>query len=114
MCVFAVTGDLRHIKRLKPWSLYDVLVEKYEWSAQRARDFMDFLVPMLEYDPNKRATAAECLAHPWLADDDGDDINCAEKQLEQQNEPTAAAAVVVQQDTSSGVAATQDSKLAEA
>ena len=59
-------GELRHIKRLKPWSLYDVLIEKYEWPKKKARDFADFLVPMLEFDPNKRATAAMCLRHPWL------------------------------------------------
>ena len=65
---FNKNGELRHIKRLKPWSLYDVLTEKYEWSHQKARDFADFLEPMLEFDPNRRATAADSLKHPWLAD----------------------------------------------
>lgn len=26
----------------------------------------DFLLPMLDYDPMHRATAKECLSHPWL------------------------------------------------
>jgi serine/threonine protein kinase len=26
----------------------------------------DFLLPMLHFDPEKRATAAEALKHPWL------------------------------------------------
>jgi serine/threonine-protein kinase SRPK3 len=26
----------------------------------------DFLLPMLHFDPDKRATAAEALQHPWL------------------------------------------------
>ncbi|CAM9956183.1 unnamed protein product [Lampetra planeri] len=59
-------GELRHITKLKPWGLYDVLVEKYEWSQQDAAQFSDFLMPMLELIPEKRATAAECLRHPWL------------------------------------------------
>lgn len=43
-----------------------MLTEKYEWDVQQARDFADFLHPMLAFDPNQRATAAECLQHPWL------------------------------------------------
>ncbi|XP_063235481.1 SRSF protein kinase 3 [Bacillus rossius redtenbacheri] len=58
--------ELKHITTLKPWNLYDVLTEKYEWSSKEAREFTDFLVPMLEYDPSRRATAADCLKHPWL------------------------------------------------
>ncbi len=61
-------GELRNITGLKPWHLYDVLTEKYRWDPQSAKDFSDFLCPMLEYDPNKRATAAECLRHKWLND----------------------------------------------
>ena len=64
--VVFLPGELRHIKRLKPWSLYDVLTEKYEWPDKKARDFADFLEPMLEFDPNRRASAANCLEHPWL------------------------------------------------
>ncbi|XP_043936045.1 SRSF protein kinase 3 [Protopterus annectens] len=59
-------GELRHIKNLKHWGLYDVLVEKYEWSLEQAAQFTDFLLPMLEFIPEKRATAAQCLQHPWL------------------------------------------------
>ena len=63
------SGDLRHINKLKPWSPYEVLVEKYGWDPQEAQEFADFLLPMLEYDPAMRATALECLQHPWLAED---------------------------------------------
>lgn len=59
-------GELRHITKLKPWGLFEVLTEKYEWDAEEAREFSDFLLPMLAFDPNERATAAECLQHPWL------------------------------------------------
>lgn len=61
-----VTGELRNIESLKPWGLFDVLTEKYKWDPVTAQEFTDFLVPMLEYDPEARATAADCLRHPWL------------------------------------------------
>lgn len=59
-------GQLRNIRSLKPWGLYQVLVEKYEWSSNDANSFHDFLIRMLEYDSKKRASAADCLKHPWL------------------------------------------------
>uniref|UniRef100_F7F582 non-specific serine/threonine protein kinase n=2 Tax=Ornithorhynchus anatinus TaxID=9258 RepID=F7F582_ORNAN len=63
---FTKKGDLKHITKLKPWGLFEVLVEKYEWSHDEADGFTNFLLPMLELIPEKRATAAECLRHPWL------------------------------------------------
>lgn len=59
-------GELRHITKLKPWGLLDVLVEKYEWQREDAQSFSSFLLPMLDLIPEKRATAAECLRHAWL------------------------------------------------
>lgn len=66
---FRFTGELRHITNLKPWNLYSVLTEKYDWSSLDARAFSDFLEPMLDYDPNRRASALDCLRHPWLRND---------------------------------------------
>ncbi|XP_039229223.1 SRSF protein kinase 1 [Drosophila yakuba] len=63
---FNRNGELRNISGLKPWGLMDVLLEKYEWSESEAASFASFLKPMLEFDSDKRATAAECLQHPWL------------------------------------------------
>ncbi|XP_061696323.1 SRSF protein kinase 1a isoform X1 [Syngnathoides biaculeatus] len=63
---FTKKGELKHITKLKPWGLLEVLVDKYEWPRQEAECFADFLLPMLELVPDKRATAAECLRHPWL------------------------------------------------
>lgn len=63
---FNKKSELRHIVGLKPWGLEDVLSEKYEWSRKDAEEFAAFLKPMLEFDPERRATAAQCLEHPWL------------------------------------------------
>ncbi|XP_051780386.1 SRSF protein kinase 1-like isoform X2 [Erpetoichthys calabaricus] len=63
---FTKKGDLRHITKLKPWGLFEVLVEKYEWPQDEAKGFADFLLPMLELMPEKRASASESLTHPWL------------------------------------------------
>ncbi|GLH07529.1 SRSF protein kinase 1 [Gryllus bimaculatus] len=63
---FTKKGELRHITKLKPWGLVEVLTEKYEWDHKEAKAFADFLNPMLAFDPNERATAAECLKHQWL------------------------------------------------
>ncbi|CAB1335951.1 unnamed protein product [Coregonus sp. 'balchen'] len=64
---FTKKGDLKHITKLKPWGLLEVLQDKYEWPKEEADCFADFLLPMLELVPEKRATAADCLRHPWIA-----------------------------------------------
>uniref|UniRef100_A0A672YPF6 non-specific serine/threonine protein kinase n=1 Tax=Sphaeramia orbicularis TaxID=375764 RepID=A0A672YPF6_9TELE len=63
---FTRRGDLRHISSLKPWGLFEVLLEKYEWPLDQAAQFSDFLLTMLELQPDRRATAAQCLQHSWL------------------------------------------------
>uniref|UniRef100_A0A8C7XQC7 non-specific serine/threonine protein kinase n=1 Tax=Oryzias sinensis TaxID=183150 RepID=A0A8C7XQC7_9TELE len=59
-------GQLRHISKLKPWSLLEILLDKYEWRREEGVQFASFLLPMLELLPQKRATASQCLKHPWL------------------------------------------------
>lgn len=46
--------------------MFSVLTQKYNWRSKKARDFADFLEPMLEYDRRRRATAWECLNHEWI------------------------------------------------
>ncbi|KAI8393725.1 kinase-like domain-containing protein [Radiomyces spectabilis] len=57
-------GHLRHINRLKYWSLRDVLLEKYGFHRHEADEIASFLEPMLAYD--HRAQANDLLDHPWL------------------------------------------------
>lgn len=60
-------GDLRHIRRLRYWPLDNVLMEKYEYGEQDAKEFAEFLTPLLDFVPDKRPTAGQCLRHPWVA-----------------------------------------------
>ncbi|CAJ0578609.1 unnamed protein product, partial [Mesorhabditis spiculigera] len=63
---FTKQGRLQHITQLKPWSLVEVLTQKYEWPFEQARQFASFLLPMLAFDEAERATAQHCLLHDWL------------------------------------------------
>lgn len=35
-------------------------------SEKDANDMTDFLVPILDFVPEKRPTAGQCLLHPWM------------------------------------------------
>ncbi|KAL0431020.1 UNVERIFIED_CONTAM: SRSF protein kinase [Sesamum radiatum] len=59
-------GDLKRIRRLKNLPLDKLLVDKYTFAETDAREFADFLCPLLDFDPEKRPTAQQCLQHPWL------------------------------------------------
>ncbi|KAH9580108.1 Protein kinase domain [Trypanosoma melophagium] len=56
-------GELRSIKDLNFWSLEDVLHGKHKFTRKKASEIAQFLLPMLEFDPHKRATATEMLAN---------------------------------------------------
>ncbi|KAE8010749.1 hypothetical protein FH972_007086 [Carpinus fangiana] len=59
-------GDLKRIRRLKFWPLDRLLVEKYKFSENDAREFAEFLCPIFDFAPEKRPTAQQCLQHPWF------------------------------------------------
>jgi len=63
---FNKRGELKHIHHLNYWAMKDVLREKYKFTDTDAREISEFLMPILEISPKHRATAAECLRHPWL------------------------------------------------
>ena len=60
--------ELRNIHSLKYWPLKEVLRDKYRFSEEDAQGVSDFLVPMLQIDPDKRITAQEALGSPWICD----------------------------------------------
>ncbi|KAJ6254874.1 hypothetical protein M0813_11922 [Anaeramoeba flamelloides] len=71
-------GELKHIKNLHFWTLDRVLHEKYKFSKKNAMQISKFLLPMFHYRITKRATAKECLKHPWLKKKD----SCYQKKIE--------------------------------
>jgi len=66
---FDKRGNLHHIHQLKYWPLKDVLHDKYRFSKQEAELISSFLMPCLSVDPSERASALDCLAHPFVRDD---------------------------------------------
>ncbi|CAG8570033.1 9982_t:CDS:2 [Ambispora gerdemannii] len=64
--IFNRKGELRHIHKLRYWKLPEVLCEKYLLPRNEAELFASFLIPMLDLNPEKRASAKQSLTQPWL------------------------------------------------
>ncbi|KAJ2158783.1 serine/threonine protein kinase, CMGC [Coemansia sp. RSA 552] len=64
--LFNRRGELRHIRRLNPFPLRELLRDEYGFTAHEAREIAEFLSPMLEINPSRRTTAASMLSHRWL------------------------------------------------
>lgn len=71
MEIFNRKGELRNIHRLRHWALQEVLKEKYHFSEKDANEIGDFLLPMLDLNPDKRANAGGMTGHTFLADAKG-------------------------------------------
>ncbi|KAH8884402.1 kinase-like protein [Thozetella sp. PMI_491] len=69
--IFNRKGELRNIHRLRHWALPDVLREKYHFKEDEAKRISEFLTPMLELVPEKRANAGGMAGHLWLDDTPG-------------------------------------------
>lgn len=61
---FTHAGELR--LQTERYSLFQLLTERQNWPSRIAKLFADFLLMMLNSDPHRRATAAECLEHPFM------------------------------------------------
>ncbi|KAJ1569801.1 serine/threonine protein kinase, CMGC group [Nowakowskiella sp. JEL0078] len=64
--IFNRRGELRHIHKLRYWKLADVLKEKYHFSEEDAKELSAFIMPMVEINPEKRATAQQMLNNSWI------------------------------------------------
>jgi serine/threonine protein kinase len=63
---FTKEGKMRRVKEIKYIPLKEILVKKYHFKENEAQALTDFLLPMLEFYPERRASAKELLRHPWL------------------------------------------------
>ncbi|BGP18484.1 hypothetical protein JCM10213v2_006550 [Rhodosporidiobolus nylandii] len=64
--IFTRKGELKHIHKLKFWPMHSVLQDKYLIPEAEAKMLESFLQPMLNLNPDKRATARDMLEHEWL------------------------------------------------
>lgn len=51
---------------MKYWPLDRLLIDKYKIPEAEAKELAEFLSPILEFAPEKRPTALQCLEHPWM------------------------------------------------
>ncbi|KAL8140384.1 hypothetical protein V2J09_006405 [Rumex salicifolius] len=65
--LFKRSGEFKHIRELRFWPMNKVLMEKYNFSEQDAIEMAEFLTPLLNFAPDKRPTAEQCLDHPWIS-----------------------------------------------
>ena len=63
---FTKEGKMRRVKEIKFIPLKEILIKKYHFKENEAQALTDFLLPMLEFYPERRASARELLRHPWL------------------------------------------------
>uniref|UniRef100_A0A670Z3I2 non-specific serine/threonine protein kinase n=1 Tax=Pseudonaja textilis TaxID=8673 RepID=A0A670Z3I2_PSETE len=64
---FSRQGALLRMSRISFYDLYHILIDKYSWPKPQATHFTRFVLPMLEYAPERRARADKCFQHPWLS-----------------------------------------------
>jgi len=69
--IFNRKGELRNIHRLRHWALPEVLREKYHYTVEESMRTSEFLLPMLDLVPEKRANAGGMASHEWLQDTPG-------------------------------------------
>lgn len=65
--LFTRNGDLRNVRQQPEYPLHMMLIDRFRYAPDCAKEIESFLEPMLEFDPQKRSTAAECLLHPFLS-----------------------------------------------
>ena len=89
--MFDRQGQLKRIKGLNYWPLHKVLHQKYRFKEEEAKAFAAFLLPMLEWDPAKRASAQTLLNHPWLQRPSNYDTRYTQEELQERLQKEKAA-----------------------
>lgn len=79
---FDSKGHLRRISGLNFWPLKKVLVEKYRIKEEEATLLADFLIPMLSWNHETRASAEDMLKHPWFEMEENYDFKYTEREYE--------------------------------
>ena len=79
--MFTKDGQLKRISGLNYWPLHKVLREKYKFKEAEAKSFADFLMPMLHWDPEQRASAQQMLNHPWLKEASNYDTRMSQDEI---------------------------------
>lgn len=59
-------NQLKKVAELHLFPIKEMLTTRYKIGHRQAQEISDFLVLMLEVEPEKRITAEACLRHPWL------------------------------------------------
>ena len=78
-------GEMRRVHNIPKIPLKNVLMMKYHFKEKEAQALSDFIMPMLEYLPEKRASARELLNHPWLKMEDNFDVKMNEVEIAKMN-----------------------------
>ena len=78
-------GEMRRVHNIPKIPLKMVLMMKYHFKEKEAQALSDFLMPMLEYLPEKRASARELLSHPWLKMEDNFNVKMNEVEIAKMN-----------------------------
>ena len=78
-------GEMRRVHNIPKIPLKMVLMMKYHFKEKEAQALSDFLMPMLEYLPEKRASARELLNHPWLKMEDNFNVKMNEVEIAKMN-----------------------------
>ena len=79
---FDKSGNLKNIRGLNYWPIQKVLMEKYRIKEQEAVSLAQFLTPMLEWYPQKRANAKDMLNHPWLSQEPNMECKYTDREFE--------------------------------
>jgi len=63
---YSAKGKLKRIKKLKEWSVFDILIEKYRIKDTEAMFLSRFLDRCLKWNPKDRPSAKDLLDDAWF------------------------------------------------